>query len=70
MLAFGKRRPFLGALVQAFSFTVLFALLLALRLHGERKVDLPEAAGICFGVFFVGMLGYNLYKHYGSDETS
>lgn len=69
LLGFGQRRPLLGALVQALLVTALFTLLLALRLHGERKVDLPEAAGIFFGVFFVSMLGFNLYSHSKSHKT-
>ena len=51
----GRRRPLLGALIQAVLFTVLFCGVLALRWHGDRGSDLLRAAIVSFGVFFVGM---------------
>ena len=38
---------------------VLFTLLLALRLHGERKFELPDAAGVFLRVFFFVMVGFS-----------
>jgi hypothetical protein len=60
---YGRKRPVLGALVQAVLFTILFCGLLALRLHGERRMDLLPTGVISFGFFFLWMLMYHLRNH-------
>jgi hypothetical protein len=62
LLGFGRRRPLLGALVQALLFTTVFCALLALRLHGEPRVRLAPAAAISFVGMFIWMLAYNVYS--------
>ena len=60
---YGRKRPVLGAFVQAVLFTIFFCGLLALRLHGERRMDLLTTAVISFTIFFPGMLLYHLRNH-------